>query len=230
MDCPKCQSPVPAKNVNVHALIAKCDACDAVFRVEDYLADSKALRAPRPSTLIVEENGDVRVIRRRWYRPSLRVLLFFCIAWDSFLVCWYAMALIGPGQGGFEIIAVIFPICHVAVGIGLTYSTIVGFLNRSYLGIAGDRLFVRHRPVPWMGNKEMASAEVRELFVERNHAEQNGQHFAQQKYNLSAVTNDGRSVKLLGGLDPAEARFIAQTLNDWLKLPPSRLGLRFTDN
>jgi hypothetical protein len=28
----------------------------------------------------------------RWFTPSVIFLVFFCIAWDSFLIFWYSMA------------------------------------------------------------------------------------------------------------------------------------------
>jgi hypothetical protein len=236
MNCPKCGSIVLAEDVNIKALVAKCRRCNEVFRVTDQLpatngevaAPARPVRVPRPATLVVQDEGDIRVMRRRWFRPVHLFLLFFCIAWDSFLVFWYVMALSIPGGGGFNVLAIVFPICHVAVGVGLTYFVIAGFLNKSYVGVTSDRLYVRHRPVPWPGNADLPTAGLKEVYVERSYTQRSGNRQVQQVYNLNTVTEDGRSKRLLGGLELPEARYAAQTLNDWLNLAPSRLGVPLT--
>ena len=43
-------------------------------------------------------------------------MLFFVIFWDSFLVFWYSNAVGAPGEGGINIIMMVFPIAHVGVG------------------------------------------------------------------------------------------------------------------
>lgn len=223
---------IAPENVNIQALVAKCDKCGEVFRVTDHLPPAPAaaeppVRVPRPPTLVVRDDGDVRVIRRRWFRPALVFLLFFCIAWDSFLVFWYAMAVFAPAPGAFSLIAIIFPICHVAVGVGLTYSVIAGFLNKTYIGVTTEGLYVRHRPVPWYGNLNLPAADVREVYVERTYTTQSGNRPVQQMYSVIAVLGDTRK-KVMGGLELPEAQFCAQQLTDWLGLAPSRLGVPAT--
>jgi hypothetical protein len=235
MNCPKCDASIAPENVNIQALVAKCDKCGEVFRVTDELPeafdddDQEPVRFPQPPTLVVQEAGDVRVIRRRWFRPMHVILLFFCIAWDSFLVFWYSMAIFAPGPGPFDIIAIVFPIFHVAVGIGLSYTVIAGFLNKSYIGVTNDGLYIRHRPIPWPGNMSLPTESLKELYVERSYTQSTSNRAPQQMYSLNAVVEDGKTRKVLGGLELAEARFCVQTLSEWLKLPASRLGVRLMD-
>jgi hypothetical protein len=235
MNCPKCGTIILADDVNIQALVAKCRQCHDVFRVTDQLppareagAPAKPVRVPRPATLVVQDEGDIRVMRRRWFRPMYFFLLFFCVAWDSFLVFWYTMGIFGGAKGGMDWLFFVFPICHVAVGVGLTYFVLAGFLNKSYIGVTPDRLYVRHRPVPWPGNIDLPTAAVKEVYIERSYTQQTGNRPVQQMYNVNAVAEDGRSKKVLGGLELPEAQYATQTLNDWLNLTPSRLGVRLT--
>ena len=234
MNCPRCDTIVLAEDINIEALVGKCRRCHEVFRVTDHLPAASAkggpvnpVRVPQPATLVVQEDGDIRVIRRRWFRPVYFFVLFFCIAWDGFLVFWYSMAIAMPVGGGFDIIAFVFPIFHVAVGVGLTYLVIAGFLNKSYIGVAADRLYVRHRPVPWPGNQDLPTSAVKEVYVEQSgYTQRRSTQPVQYTYNLNAVIDDGKNRKLLGSLELPEAQYAAQTLNDWLNLTPSRLGIR----
>jgi hypothetical protein len=233
MNCPRCDTIVLAEDVNIQALVAKCRRCHEVFRVTDQLppavengSPGRPVRVPQPATVVVQEEGDVRVMRRRWFRPVYLFLLFFCIAWDSFLVFWYTIGIFGGPGGGMEWLFFVFPIAHVAVGLGLTYFVIAGFLNKSYVGVTADRLYVRHRPVPWPGNRDLPTAAVKEVYVEQSSYTQTRHNQpVQYQYNLNAVTEDGKTKKLLGGLELPEAHYAAQTLNDWLNLSPSRLGV-----
>lgn len=233
MNCPKCDTVVPAEDVNIQALVAKCRRCHEVFRVTDQLppageagSPARPVRVPQPATLVVQEEGDIRVMRRRWFRPVYLFLLFFCIAWDSFLVFWYSIGIFGGPGGGIGWIFFVFPIAHVAVGVGLTYFVIAGFLNKSFVGLTPDRLYVRHGPVPWPGNQDLPTAAVKEVYVEQVASHHRNYHRpVQYTYNLNAVIDDGKTRKLLGGLELPEAHYAAQTLNDWLNLSPSRLGI-----
>ena len=230
MQCPKCDAVVPAENVNIQALVAKCDKCNEVFRVTDQLSrnekwvDEIPPRVPRPATLIVQDEGDVRVICRRWYRPMYLFLLFFCIAWDSFLIFWYFIGVVAGPNDDSAWLFFVFPILHVAVGVSLTYFVIAGLANKSYLGVTSEGVYVRHRPVPWFGNRNLAADDLREIYVELGVSQDSG-GARQQLYTLVGVIGDGERIKLLGGLDSPEAHYCAQQLSEWLRLKPSRLGV-----
>src|SRR6185503_9809473 len=91
---------------------------------------SAAPEVPIPERYTVSRHGDELSISWRWFKPGQHLfLLFFVIAWDAFLVNWYFGA--GPGSG--DIFFYVFPIAHVAAGIGLTYAVLTGFLNRTYV-------------------------------------------------------------------------------------------------
>lgn len=230
MNCPKCDAEVPADDINLQSLVGMCRRCNEVFRVLDQLPEKPAsprARYPRPASIVVVEDGDSRAMQYRWFKPVFLFLLFFCIAWDSFLIFWYATAIAGPGNDGFGIIMVIFPILHVAVGIGLTYFVICGFVNRTVIGITGDLFFVRHRPMPFFGNKTLPAGSLREVYVEVTyHTNRHSRGRVSETYTVAAVTDDGQRHKIVSALELPETRFIMQQINDWLDLKPSALGLQ----
>ena len=145
------------------------------------------------------------MITRLWYTPKLFGLLFFCIAWDAFLVFWYALAI----KGG-SLFAMIFPIAHVAVGVGLTYSLVAGFLNRTRIRVSPMEIGVRHSPVPWAGNKTIPRNEVEQLFCEYRGGKS-------PTYDVSVILSGGRRTKLVTGLEtPDQALYVEQRLEDFL--------------
>lgn len=220
--CPNCEARIPAADINITALVAKCGQCDRVFRLPEAVVgeDGSVPDEPLacPSGIVVEADfGDRLVIRRSWFTPALFFLLFFCIAWDGFLVFWYSMALFGNpanGNAGFEWLAILFPICHVAVGVGLTYSVIAGFLNRTWITVDRELLRIRHAPVPWRGNRSLSVEDIKALESEYTHNSNGNGQLA-----LCVHHEDGRQVTLLTGLDERHTRYIGTEVARFLNVP-----------
>lgn len=221
--CPNCSSQLRGDDINIHELIGKCARCDHIFRLtipRDSIPVEKTIGAEpsRPSGILIDDElTDALLILRRWFHPTLFFLLFFCIAWDGFLVFWYAIALFGDAQGkGTEWIAILFPICHVAVGVGLTYYVIAGFLNTSSIFVDREWLMVRHGPVPWIGNRQLRVDEILGIEIDYTYSSDH-----QPRYSVSAHVEDGRQMVLLKGIQPKQADYIAWQLANKLGVPLS---------
>ena len=243
LHCPDCGSPVSAEDMDLGKALAKCQACDSRFSFADSAghgaaslpppmsaggARDKAGLLPRPEGLRLEKAGHAGSASWRWFEWYHLFLVIFCIVWDGFLVFWYRMAFsFGPDGNGppkpFSLIMVLFPIGHVAVGIGLTYSVLAGLLNRTTVEASRRELVVRHRPIPWRGNRRLAASDVEQLYVERGHPARTGRggvgHLG--LFQLSAVLRDGGKVKLLGGFTSADKPlFLEQWIEQRLGIPP----------
>ena len=169
LTCKACGKLIPAADVNIEKAIAKCQACNAVFGILDNVgghaspspdaADGPKLRVPAPKSVEVDAWGPELTLTRRWYTHGLWAVLAFCLFWDGFLVVWYSIGLrqlFGGedfGEPGLwaTLFMLVFPVFHVAIGVGLTYFVICGFVNRTVVRIAGGELSVWHGPMPWPG-------------------------------------------------------------------------------
>ena len=106
------------------------------------------LPAPKPNRFVVEEFGSELTVSYRWFTPALFFMVFFCLFWDGFMVMWYSIAIsqILNGQPAAWAMAA-FGLLHLAVGVGITYSTIANFVNRTEVKLSGGMLTVRHGPM-----------------------------------------------------------------------------------
>ncbi len=158
----------------------------------------------------MNNSGGTTQISWRWFELQHIFLAFFCIAWDSFLIFWYSMAL----HGG-PLIMIIFPIAHVAVGVGLTYYTLAGFLNRTTVQIGRRELVIRHGPMPWFSNRNINANDLREVNV-NNTSTTNGPFNRQNvpAYRVDAVTSSGRTIPLLMLKSEDQARFVKQQIQE----------------
>lgn len=220
LNCRYCNAPILSENINLNNTLAKCHKCNAVFNFSGYISNSSQNYSqntfasqqqrppvPLPDSVSIEKLGDTLLLKQRWFSWKLLFLVFFCIAWDSFLLFWYSQVF----RSNAPIIFSVFPLIHVAVGIWLTYFTIAGFLNSSIIKVSRDSLSVEHRPLPWFGNKTISTNNISQLFCqEKISRSKNG---TTRTYSLNLITRDGKKSSLLSSLDsPDVAIFIEQQI------------------
>jgi hypothetical protein len=176
------------------------------------------IKAPMPENITVEQQADGLRLSYRWFSGKFVFLALFCFVWDAFLVFWYTTAL----TQNANIIMLIFPVLHVAVGLALTYYTLAGFYNRTFISVGRGTLSIQHRPMPWFGNRTLQASDIAQLYTEQITA--SGKNGPRVTYQLSAVSLENRKIKLLAGLDsPDSARFIERQIEDWLGIKDRRV-------
>lgn len=224
MFCEVCGSALRAEDVRLDLAVAKCGACNAVYdlsgrkgrAVAPPPAELKPVIRPKaalPPRFQVEEERSATRITWRWFNPVIHIFMaFFCVLWDGFLIVWYGLAL-GRGAAGDEVplVAVLFPLGHVAAGVFITYITLAGFLNRTRVEVSRDRLTIHHGPLRWPGNKDLPGRQFTQLFGEE--VIRRGKNGVTVTYDLIAVNREGTRVKLLTGLTEREqVLYLEQTL------------------
>lgn len=151
------------------------------------------------------------VLKYRWYGPKYLGMLGFCVFWNGFLVVWYRIVL---GMDDPPLTHVIFPIIHVVAGLAVTYGTLAGFVNRTWITASAEALTIRHGPLPWRGNRVLPVSALRQLFCQEHPVKGKQEAYS---YSVSALTTDGERLVLLRELPtPFHALFIEQRVEDQL--------------
>ena len=163
---------------------------------------------------LVQHGSHIEIILK-WFSWKVVGLTAFALFWDGFLINWYVN--LAPRMK--DPMAFYFPLLHVAVGLGITYYVVAGWFNRTRILVGSGRLTVRHSPLPWFGNTEIDSSTLTQLYTqERVTHSRRGPSYS--RFEVRAVTQDGRNTKLVGGLETSEqALSIEQEVE-------KRLGLR----
>jgi hypothetical protein len=175
---------------------------------------------PRPESVRFEKRSDSITLVRRWFSFKIIPLVFFCVVWDGFLCFWYGTALF---SGGGNIIMLLFPMLHLAVGVGLTYYVIATFLNHTTIRVDRQMFSVLHDPVPWTGEIKVPVADLTQLYCTQKVS--SGKNSTTITYDLNAVLKDGTKKTLLTGLDaPEVASFIEQQIELWLDITDKRVA------
>jgi len=222
--CPKCSQAVPSEDINIQAMTALCRRCNEIFPVPVAAVEAPILGIPAPFQ-VVEDTSRSLHVSWRWWRWQYLFLVFFCIAWDGFLFFWYSMALFSHATaGGLEWLSILFPICHVAVGVGMTYFVIATLFNWTRIRAEGDDLEILHGPVPWRGDRRLPLSTLTAIRVDsynpyNPYNPYKSGYFAFGKgmsqidqFALTAVIG-GKQVSLLKGLDEQQALWLKQKLS-----------------
>lgn len=148
----------------------------------------------------------------RWLKPQHFFMLFFFIAWDAFLIFWYSMSL-----GSGDLIASVFPIAHVAVGIAGSYYVITGLINRTRIKLNKKELTVRHYPLPWIGNKTINSREITQFYLkEKLRQGKNGTIRTYQLRYLDRKQNDKNLLPFGVTVDIADVQKMERIFEEYL--------------
>jgi len=239
--CKACGATLRKDDIDFETGIACCQHCQAVmsFAQEMGLKPQatpppppprevpEMLRpiAPRPKKLKVEETVQGLQFTRPWFSPVHIFFAFFCVFWDGFLIVWYPIGLTvagGPGSGP-GLMMFLFPLIHVAVGVGLTYYTICGFVNRTILNVSDTTLSIEHKPLPWRGNRSLGTSNLKQLYCERKVSRsKNGTTVT---YNLNAILTNGEKHQLLTGLPQQDiAIYLEQQIEKRLGIEDERVA------
>jgi hypothetical protein len=179
-----------------------------------------AMRAPRPGNLVIQQEADGLRLGYRWFSARYVFMALFCVVWDGFLVFWYGIAL---NQSGPSQIMIWFPLLHVVAGVCITYSTLAGFVNRTEVRVSNRAVTVRHGPLPWFGQRDIAASDIAQVY--RQQIVTTGSRGSTSvRYRLSVIRHDERKVDLLSCDSPDTALYVEQEVERYLCIGDRRVS------
>lgn len=216
--CRYCASEIPAQNINLEHLVAKCGQCNAVFSIAGEVGlqagekptKSARLPVPLPKYVQLEEDiGEMR-IRRKWFSLYSVPLVFFAVLWNGFMLVWYAIAF-STGEAQMALCGTL----HLAVGLFLIYWVATTFLNTTLITVNSEVLDIKHGPIPAWGNKTLNPGEIAQIFCKEIISR--SRRSTSVTYEVAAIMNDQRRESLLTGLhNPEQALYIEQEIERFL--------------
>jgi hypothetical protein len=216
LNCIKCAAEIPAENINLDRMIAKCAECNSVFGFEGEFSGRAVARreqidVPQPERVKVENENGVLTIRLSWFTYRILFVTLFAIIWNAFMFGIIGSMFIAEGPESFFFLG----LPHFWVGLGMIYYVLTGYLNETRVTVDSERLTVRHGPLPFWGNKEVATSDIVQLYSK--HHQTMWRNNWSGHYQLHAVVGKNRHEKLLSGLEnPDYAVFVEQEVEHFL--------------
>jgi predicted Zn finger-like uncharacterized protein len=218
LSCPECGAEIPASNINLDRMVAKCEACNTVFSFDNKFAavhnvqTLNRLDVPRPSRVEVQNTGAELIFRWRWMTATIGVAAVFALMWNGFLAVWFTIAILSRIW-----IMALFGTLHLLIGLYLAYYVISGIINSTTVKLGMGELAIEHGPMPARGNMRIPTASILQLYTKE--VQSRSRNSVNTYYELHAATNDGKSVKLIGTLDTSEqALYMEQEIERYLRI------------
>ena len=218
LKCTNCGSALNTADISPQIAAARCPHCHSLFA----LPAQTTRPIPRgqvemPKGFSLQEEGGQMVIRRRWYNPSVWILVFFALFWNGFLVVWHTIAL----SSGMWFMSA-FGLIHTAVGIGLIYFVLGTFFNTTTIRAGRGEIDIHHGPIPWRGNQRLDATRLTQLFCrEKTKHSKNG---AQLTYEVEGIfSGNHRRVLLRNFTDADQALFVEQQIEKHLNIVDQRV-------
>ena len=213
--CNSCKSQITAENLDLKERIAKCTNCNHIFDFSDQLegiVTSKREEVALPKGMVMNRDPIHLEIIRRWYGPMSVILTVLCFM-------WYAMFILHYGKGILE--GNIFSITNGSffafIGLIIVYYTVAGYINSTHISAGRDFLIIKHKPLPWFGNKSIPSQELDQLYSKMSVYRYRGRdHYSCE---IRAKMKTKQDIKLLSKLtDTAQALFVEQEIERFLNI------------
>lgn len=162
-----------------------------------------------PNNMKFIDHGAYIEISRRWRGVQSFVLAAFTVLWWGVIAKFIADLPADLMQH--------MPFFHVLIGFALVHWTFASFFNRTQIFADPESLEIRHRPLPWFGNRKLAAANIEQIYVKKTTRRQ--RYARDIGYELRAKLRAGKDIRLLPGLkDAAQAAFIEEKLETALKI------------
>jgi hypothetical protein len=187
----------------------------------------KTTSLPVPWGMSREIQGDRVVITRCWRKvDQIWGMIGATLIWNATMIGWYRTKDVDwfDGSGGREFfnsqLGQLVPLVFVGIGIFLVYASLASLANTTRLEVAASLLNVTTGPVPWHGERRIATTEVANVI----YREKASKGYA-SIYRVMAVMADGKERRLVSGLLDYEATvFYVREIRAALSLPDVTLS------
>ena len=171
-----------------------------------YVADDNL-----PVNLDMQYHDDYIEITRRWlsWGTTIKAVVFIGAGYlllNNFVI---------PNHDGALVKNPLF-LFFIVLSIGAIYAALAGLLNTSSIVVSKDTLDIRHKPLPWPGNKKINIEDVKQLYTKEK-ISRDSDKTATITYQVYIVTRNGEDIKLVSGLEKSEqATFIEREIEQFL--------------
>lgn len=215
--CNECGKSVPEEKVTLSGLV-KCEACGSVFRPgekkrETSLSRHKKIRVGALGGIDMRPTSEGLEIIRRWFDHRVWFTLGMALFWNG-LFYWFVWLSGGEFLQSEE--SILFYLFGFG-GLCWAYVAFAHLFNQTTIRMTSETIVVRHRPVPWLGNKTVPVAKVAQVYCKR--IKQRRKHRTYVTFEVRFEGPKGKTYKLLSGLESrSEARFIEREIEETLGL------------
>lgn len=230
LECKHCHASLPEEALANGDEIVVCKFCNTVHHMKQERLDfpdkakhQEKAKRDKPEKFKLNKLGDGIEINYRWLGKQHTGLLFFAVIWNAFIAFFTFMAVFGGMESsgddpGIMIFCFLTP--FYAVGIGMAWYVLTGFLNQTHIQVRSKGISTTHGPVPWMGmsSHNCKREDVAQVYCSRRVA-YSSNDVPVYVYDVHYVKHGGEDSELVKGLDSIhKAIYIEQVIEKLYKI------------
>ena len=226
--CKHCLAPLPEEALVKGDEVVICDYCSTVHYMKpepieypDKPKNQPKKKREKPDNFVITQLDNGIDITYPWLGKQHRGLLFFAIIWNGF-IAFFTVAMFGAmfTEGAFEFMILCFMLPFYAVGIGMAWYVLAGFLNSTSIHITEVGIATDYKPIPMLGatTNSVKRDDIDQIYCRRRVA-YSSTDVPVHVYDLHYVTSSGDDTEFLKGLETLnKAVFIEQTIERIYKI------------
>lgn len=220
LECKHCHAPLPDEQLSDNDDIVVCEFCNTVHYMNQqpmpYPEKPKRekMKRGKPEKFKLSRMPDGIEINYRWLGKQHTGLLFFAIIWNAFITFFTFMMFFADGGDEPGAMVFCFMIPFYAVGIGMAWYVLAGFMNKTAVRIRGGGIETVHAPIPMFGMKNLSvdRRAIEQVYCKRRVA-YSSNDVPVYVFDVHYVKKGGDDYELIKGLDSLnKAVFIEQQI------------------
>jgi hypothetical protein len=163
---------------------------------------------------LVQQGSHIEIVRR-WFDSEFVVIgmIGMVLGWIVFgHLPWNHV--LNSLTNDFPSVA--FHMAFALAAIWTMYYGAAGSINRTRISVSPDRISVRHGPLPWLGNRQQETANLKQFYVQAKL----GAKGRVSRYEVFALTRSNEAINLVNGprLSSMQASYIQQELERLVRI------------
>jgi len=124
---------------------------------------------------------------------------------------------------GSPLMMKLIPLLSLVVLVGNIYYFLATWLNRSHVFVSQNMIEIKHLPLPWFGNKQVATKDVKQLYSKREISNSSSGNETTVHHSLRVIGFDERDLTLLKVENSEQALFLEQEIEKYLGIKNLRV-------
>ena len=122
-----------------------------------------------------------------------------------------------------SVIGSLLPWAVAILGVGFLYYALATWLNKTHIFVSQSAIEVKHKPLPWFGNKRLETKKIKQLYSKREVSSSTSNSRSSVSYHLHVISFDEDDMTLLKVENSEQALFLEQEIEKYLGIKNLRV-------
>ncbi len=171
-----------------------------------------ALGLPKKFTLNLYEN--YMHITLSWFGKKTFVATLIAVFHIGFSLVFFISE--STTMTGSPLMIKLAPWISTILGLGILYYALTTWLNKTHIFVSQNAIEVKHKPLPWFGNKRLETKNIKQLYSKEVLSTSTSSSRSTISYHLHVISSDEDDMTLMNVENSEQALFLEQEIEKYL--------------